>query len=295
MEANRAKWPRWQLLLVFALAMAVRLVAIKLMPLDPKHDPDGYLYIGKTLYERGCYSGMRILNLGVWGDVPTAYRPPLYPLLVAGCEIAGREAMSLLATAHVLLGAATTALVLPLARRWNASRRAALIAAGLVAIDPILVHQASQAMTETLATFLAALGLLVLTIAGERQSVRWALTAGAVLSLAELLRPAFLVWLVLAGFALVWVMPGWRQRWLVGGGFAIAAAAVISPWAVRNFREFDQPIITTTHGGYTLMLANNPEFYQWLRHGRWGSASVNPRALDAAKIRKLLLRMHPPV
>ena len=173
MEANRAKWPRWQLLLVFALAMAVRLVAIKLMPLDPKHDPDGYLYIGKTLYERGCYSGMRILNLGVWGDVPTAYRPPLYPLLVAGCEIAGREAMSLLATAHVLLGAATTAPGVAACSALGMLRGAAApIAAGLVAIDPILVHQASQAMTETLATFLAALGLLVLTIAGERQSVR---------------------------------------------------------------------------------------------------------------------------
>ena len=123
MESNCQKWPRWQLLLVFALAMAVRLIAIKLMPLDLKRDPDGYLFVAKGLYQRGCYSGLRIRNLGIWTDVPTAYRPPLYPLLVAGCEIAGRASMSLLATTHVLLGAATAALMLPLARRWNISRR----------------------------------------------------------------------------------------------------------------------------------------------------------------------------
>ena len=57
----------------------------------------------------------------------------------------------------------------------------------------------------------------------------------------------------------------------MGGGFAIAAAAVISPWAVRNFREFDQPIITTTHGGYTLALANNPLFYRHLAEQSWSA------------------------
>ena len=46
---------------------------------------------------------------------------------------------------------------------------------------------------------------------------------------------------------------------------------VLSPWAIRNQLQFGRPIVTTTHGGYTLLLANNPEFYQWLRSGRWGS------------------------
>ena len=45
---------------------------------------------------------------------------------------------------------------------------------------------------------------------------------------------------------------------------------VLSPWAIRNQIQFGRPIVTTTHGGYTLLLANNPEFYAWLRSGRWG-------------------------
>ncbi len=53
--------------------------------------------------------------------------------------------------------------------------------------------------------------------------------------------------------------------------FAIGALLVLSPWAIRNQLRFGRPIVTTTHGGYTLLLANNPDFYQWLRSGRWGS------------------------
>ena len=46
---------------------------------------------------------------------------------------------------------------------------------------------------------------------------------------------------------------------------------MLSPWAIRNQIQFGRPIVTTTHGGYTLLLANNPEFYDWLRSGSWGS------------------------
>jgi hypothetical protein len=36
----------------------------------------------------------------------------------------------------------------------------------------------------------------------------------------------------------------------------------ISPWAIRNWQVFGRPIVTTTHGGYTLWLANNPVYYR---------------------------------
>ncbi|MCI0357905.1 MAG: hypothetical protein L0211_05375, partial [Planctomycetaceae bacterium] len=51
---------------------------------------------------------------------------------------------------------------------------------------------------------------------------------------------------------------------------AVAAAAVMSPWAIRNQREFGKPMLTTTHGGYTLWLGNNLSFYNWLRNDRSG-------------------------
>jgi hypothetical protein len=75
----------------------------------------------------------------------------------------------------------------------------------------------------------------------------------------------------------------WRWRSALAGlsAFAVGAAVVLAPWAIRNQVQFGRPIITTTHGGYTLLLANNPDFYQWLRSGRWGDV-WRSRLLDAA-------------
>jgi hypothetical protein len=50
-----------------------------------------------------------------------------------------------------------------------------------------------------------------------------------------------------------------------------AAAAVLAPWAVRNYQHFGRPIIGTTHGGYTLLLGNNPHFYRHLRQAERGT------------------------
>lgn len=64
-------------------------------------------------------------------------------------------------------------------------------------------------------------------------------------------------------------------------GAAMAVAMVLGGWSMRNRAELGVGIATTTHGGYTLYLANNPELYDhWQRsyarewdedafHARW--------------------------
>jgi hypothetical protein len=54
---------------------------------------------------------------------------------------------------------------------------------------------------------------------------------------------------------------------------------IATPWAFRNARLFGEPVWTTTHGGYTLFLANNPVYYDevvngppgavWTGHNQW--------------------------
>ena len=48
------------------------------------------------------------------------------------------------------------------------------------------------------------------------------------------------------------------------------------PWAIRNAREFGEPIFTTTHGGYTLALANNPAYYADVVDGPPGAVWLGP-------------------
>src|SRR5690606_35279243 len=53
--------------------------------------------------------------------------------------------------------------------------------------------------------------------------------------------------------------------------FAVVAM-IVGGWTLRNQRRLGQPIWATTHGGYTLLLGNNPPFYDYVRHGRFGVA-----------------------
>jgi hypothetical protein len=43
---------------------------------------------------------------------------------------------------------------------------------------------------------------------------------------------------------------------------ALTCAAVVAPWAIRNYKILGSPVVTTTHGGYTLLLGNNGEFFR---------------------------------
>jgi hypothetical protein len=137
-------------------------------------------------------------------------------------------------------------------------------------------------MTETLAAFLAILSLWCLARFDSERSWFNAGLAGGAMGLAVLCRPTFLPWLGLVGIGMLLVrgrIPNCELRiancrfawadmgWRVGNCVALVAVAgmVMSPWVVRNQRVFGKPIVTTTHGGYTLLLGNNTDFYQYLR------------------------------
>ena len=134
-----------------------------------------------------------------------------------------------------------------------------------MACDPILLKQSTVVMSETLAAFLTALGLLTLTRLVERPNLLRAITAGVSLGLAVLCRPTFAVWAATAVPALVWLLPRDTRRLSMTAVVILATGMTIAPWAIRNWIQFGRPILTTTHGGHTFALANNPEFYEHLR------------------------------
>src|SRR5690606_30600473 len=74
-----------------------------------------------------------------------------------------------------------------------------------------------------------------------------------------------------------WLPPGtWRERLSRSLVLALATTATMTPWAVRNWRLFGEPVWTTTHGGYTLALANNPAYYDAVLNGPPGAVWSGP-------------------
>ena len=288
------------LLLLFTLVVRGGVMIARFGELQA--DPDSYHLIAHNLVRFACFSINDPADLQ--GDPrPSAYRPPLYPIILSNLatgkdQIIYYERIALL---HLGLGLATAWLTWLIARSLQLGW-ASYLAGVLVACDPILLNQQTLVMTETLAAFctVVAWGLLV-RFHFDRNWWNAALAGGAI-GLAALCRPTYLPWLgvcALLGFCL---QPGvlerilkpssskrssaiWGQRVLNGAAFLVAGLGVMFPWVWRNHQQFPQwwqvkiagstlsipkPLLTTTHGGYTLYLANNRHFYRYLRKDQTG-------------------------
>ncbi len=251
--------------LIAAMVVRGALMAVGTGAFD---DPDNYLPLAQSLA-----AGQGLMLKGR----PTAYRPPLYPILLAPIvKFGGQKLIPAIAIFHLLLGAATVGMTVLAARRWGLSRGRVLVAAAIVALDPVLAWQSRFIMTETLTAFLIAAALAALTVP------QWggAVLGGAFLGLAGLSRPSMLPGAGLVIIAGLLVRPGiWQNRLARSAMMSISLILALAPWAVRNAMVFGEPVWTTTHGGYTLALANNETYYRdvlngppgsvWMGHEQW--------------------------
>jgi 4-amino-4-deoxy-L-arabinose transferase-like glycosyltransferase len=275
-EASRissGRWWPWVVLLV--ISACVRGGTIVATHARLQADPDAYRQIAQGWLATGVMTldvPLDQAEVRLQHATPTAYRPPLYPWLLTWLARGNKVSLAGIAALHFVLGLATVAGVYHLGLRWwegSDSRRLAFVAGLVVALDPILLHQSTLVMTETLATFLAVVCFLLLTrlsaATSWRASHALALACGVALGIASLCRPTFLPWLgLICVFALGFNTAAGSRRWTTPALIAVGALLVLAPWGARNQRVFGRPILTTTHGGYTLWLANNAAFYDYL-------------------------------
>ena len=267
-------------------------------------DPDAY----RAMAEQWISTG----SLAIDGR-PSAYRPPLYPLLLGAWGKCFGLSPASVGVLQWILGVATVGLVLRVGKQWEDSSgvpcppqgghvfvqankehahderghgtrtlvSVSCIAAMLVAIDPILLYQSTQVMTETLATLLAVVALLALGVAGRSGTARAGFLAGLSIAVATLCRPTFLSWGILAALAFL-LLPqststaevtntttAARRRWLPAIACLVGLVIGLSPWAIRNFIQLGRPIATTAHGGFTFLLANNDDYFRHLQSESW--------------------------
>lgn len=229
---------------------------------------------------------------------PTAYRPPLYPLLLAGVLTCGGGDLSI-GIVQLVMGVAAAGLTVLCGRRLG-FRRAALIAGLLVAADPLLLHQTALVMTETTATLLA---VIILWLALAERSGAQGFWLGAALGLACLCRPTFWAFAVLAAAGSIFApmrrgalrgcpARGWQAALPAAAGLML----VVAPWGIRNVFVFGRPIVTTTHGGYTLLLAHNPEYTRRVVDQPWGAVwDGDLLAGWQASLEREMAREEPPI
>lgn len=213
--------PKRDALALTIVALASRLVCIWKAPaVASSSDIRLYLTLAKNLAFHHVFS----MDQGAGTLSPTALRPPLYPALIAALWWGEGAPVTATLALQVVLGAATVTLVYLTARDQFGRTTAVLAAVGMIFARMTCIYTA-LILTETLFTFLVALGVFLW---GRRRSV----PAGVAFGLAALTRTTIVPFLLV--LFLIPLLPKWRRRWREYAMIGVASLAVTSIWVARN-------------------------------------------------------------
>lgn len=241
------------LLAICLLGGALRLAYAGSLP-ERSHDPDEEMFLAIA---RNFVAGKGL----VYSPWRRASFPPLYPSFLAVFVGSGVFSFRLARTAQCLLGAASCGLLgLSVRSAFSGpsglAAAAGLIAAGLMACDPLSVYYTGRLMTETLFIFLLLAAVLLLCLSAERGFAGFSLSAaGALLGLGILCRPTLVPF---AAACLLW--PPLRGKGFPRRALSLACPLllILLPWTARNFLLLGKFVPLNTQGGNNFYLANNP-------------------------------------
>jgi hypothetical protein len=267
-------WTRRDSVILAALLVATlltRLMASYVWWSDASTDPDAYVGIARAIAagDGFCTPGTKS---------PTAYRPPLYPLLLS-LVMTNEPAVNAAMICALNIFLAILCINVSFLSGRSISTSVGTWAACLLILDPLLNRVTSLPMTETTFTRLTATAVLLLSvddplsISKNRWVARFVLhSVGWFLALAALCRPTIWPFIGLYTIGLLFVhRRQWREVVVPLAAMWLAILVVVSPWVIRNQLVLGSPILTTTHGGYTLLLGNNPVFYDEVARKPWGT------------------------
>jgi len=243
---------------VLLLAALLRLGLVIMKWPELAIDRDAYLGIARTLLAGDGFCSPET-------NIPTAFRPPLYPVLLAVAYGAG--SLAGIAFLQLIAGLLAVAGTIALARHFGLGRWSWL-AGVIVAVDPLQLQYTTQPMTEVVCTAICIWMVWAWARSLERPTPARIVLAGLLFGAAVLCRPSLLPFpLTLAVLMLLF---GSQKNSLKARGavamrpllLAFLGLLCVVPWGVRNKFVFGHWKFTTTHGGYTLLLGNNSTFYE---------------------------------
>jgi hypothetical protein len=230
------------------------------------------------------------------GAFVSAYRPPLYPLLLVTlktCFGAGWESAAFVV--HLVLAVGSGWFIFLLTRRLSGSFPAAVCALLLFFGHGILQLELITRRETALFLFLE-LGVFVL-VTSARLNIARAMLVGGLAGLAHLTRPNGIL-LLTALLVPLAVHSGWFRQWRRALGLGIAALSVFLaatvPWHIRMYQLTDVwTVSSSTTSGLNMWKGNNPmtssvipwididELEPWAR-ARVGGGSLTSDKADRA-------------
>ena len=242
------------------LLIGIRIAVLVVDQQSLEQDPDSYRLLAENLANTGVF-GFAQADGGVR---PTAFRPFFYPWLLSWLVVNGELQYWLVGWFQVALSLAAAGLAYSIGRRLGIGWPG--LAAFALAIDPLMLRQSQLVMTETWTSFivLAAWRVWLGCVQTDIQRLWQSIFLGLLLGIAVLSRPTNVPWAALCCLAtyFIWLHPSRARRLQPVLILGLCMLLFLAPWTIRNYFQLGKPIWATSHGGYTLMLANNPLLFE---------------------------------
>jgi len=271
------------LMILLILGLAVRIASGWIRSSDLTADNDGYLAHADMVANGEGFAGPSTHR-------PTAFRPPGYPIALACLQVSGLPDWASVAIINGLCSIAIIWLSWMLCHQLQLPPSVSIIATAITTFDPLLVRYTILPMTEVPAAAMLVAAVVALNAGGlqratlQESSAGFRILSGILFGLGSLVRPILLITCSMLSFRrLIRLVKGGdcsRRSVTIAILPMIAAALAISPWIIRNAMQFRKFIPATTHGGYTLALGNNPDFYRDVIEGEVSFPWPGPQ-LDA--------------
>lgn len=239
------------LLLILGLGLWLRVGFCLGVDVVPHSDMASFDNRGMALLQHGTFN----VDGDQLGYNASTYRPPLYPLLLAGIYALFGHVYTPVYLLQALLGTLMLAEIYglgKLARRPNVG----LLAAAVCAVFPPLIGYCGILLSETLffALLLAAVGMLLAGLQSGR--MKTFVAAGILFGFAGLARPVgLLTGLLLLIAAGIFKQPQYKIKHLLVT--FVAAILLVLPWTIRNYLEFHRFVLVETATGINLFIGNN--------------------------------------
>jgi 4-amino-4-deoxy-L-arabinose transferase-like glycosyltransferase len=244
-----ARDTRLAVFLIFSLAILVRLLYVVVVGLDspPTYDGIGYDILATNLLQRRVYGG----------EAPTAFRPPGYPLFLAGIYLIFGHSFTAVRLIQVGVDALTCVLVYAVGARFF-NRRVAFLAATGMSLYPLQIYMVGEFYSETFSFLLQLVALWLAVWMVERRHWSIPLLLGVSLAATTLTRPTAVFWIPLM---VLWVgllpLP-WKHKARDVALVLLGLALLFGPWIVRNYIVFREFIPIASLSGVGVWAGNNP-------------------------------------
>ena len=241
-SARPSRRTRWLLALgLGALAVRILYVVLVLRDYAPVSDALHYHSLGAAVGE-----GRGMVHPFPFGyPHATAFRPPLYPLLLGGVYAITGTKLGAAQALNVVVGTGVVVLAAVLAWRM-AGERAGVVTGLLAAVYPPLIFNDGLPLSEPLGLLL--LVATVLLLVDHRAA--WAGVTSGLLLLTRPTAQFFVLVLVM------WIV--WRLGWKRAAYFVMCTIVVVTPWLARNWVRLGTPVLVTSNG-FNLSAIYSPE------------------------------------